>query len=169
MSPIEPSFERNLAFHFHHSTKLYSMRLLIIYITHSIFSSKRRCVVATRALLLPTEFLKSSYEVPRLCQHFVLAVDRFIRLHRYMFCSAQQSGSSFYFSFYCNVPFELNSQENCKCHSSWELANFMSFPATTSTVVVYVICIYVLFDQKMRLQLSLVVRVIFSPVYLMEQ
>ena len=49
--------------------------------------------------------------------------------------------------FYCNVTFELNSLDNCKCHSLWELTYFVSFSAMSGTVVVIVVCIYVLFDK----------------------
>ena len=62
--------------------------------------------------------------------------------------SAQQSGSSFYFSSYFNVSFVFSSIVNYKCHSLYKFADYVSFPALSGTVVVFVTCIYVLFDDK---------------------
>ena len=39
--------------------------------------------------------------------------------------------------------FEFNSLDNCKCHSLWELADFVSFLAMSGTLVIFVACIYV--------------------------
>ena len=44
--------------------------------------------------------------------------------------------------------FEFNSVVYCKCHSLWELADFVSFPAMSGTVVVFVVCSKVLCDKK---------------------
>ena len=76
-------------------------------------------------------------------------IDHFIKQPHF----AQRSGSSIYFSFNCNVSFEFNSLDNCKCHSLWELAlwelaDYVSFPAMSGTVVVFVACFFVLFDKK---------------------
>ena len=41
----------------------------------------------------------------------------------------------------------FNFLDICMCHSLWELADFVSFPAMSGTVVVFVSCINVLFDK----------------------
>ena len=50
----------------------------------------------------------------------------------------------------------FNSLVNCKRHSLWELADYVSFPAVSGTVVAsFVVCSYVLFDIKKTWQISL--------------
>ena len=49
----------------------------------------------------------------------------------------------------------FNSLVDCKCHSLWELADYMSFPAVSGTVVAsFVVCSYVLFDIKKTWQIA---------------
>ena len=39
------------------------------------------------------------------------------------------------------MSFAFNFLDDCKCHSLWELADFVSFPAMSGTVVVFVACL----------------------------
>ena len=42
------------------------------------------------------------------------------------------------------MKFKFNSVVYCKCYSLWELADFVSFPAMSAIVVVFVVCSNVL-------------------------
>ena len=104
----------------------YSLKALRSSLCHNTgYSAGARNVEARakRALKLPSNFKKTHNKLSgwRL-------IDRFIKQPR--LCAAIRL-----FVFL----------HNCKCHSLWELADFVSLPAMSGTEVVFVACIDVLF------------------------
>ena len=52
---------------------------------------------------------------------------------------SDQAISLFFFYCFCNISIMFNCLVNCKCHSLWELADYVSFPAVSDTVVASVV------------------------------
>ena len=48
--------------------------------------------------------------------------------------------------------FAFNLLHNCRCHSLWELTDFVSSLAKSGTVVVFVLCINVLLKQTQQVK-----------------